>query len=92
MEVTQKHRGFCACDDKDNENQEKEPKHVVHLVGPDRVQDEKELDEDAAEWQDAAHHNSWYRLRVDRLFRYESWYLVGPHRVLQSLKHETVIK
>ena len=34
MEVTEQDGGLRACDDQDNEDKEKETKHVVHLMGP----------------------------------------------------------
>lgn len=37
MEVTEQDGGLRAGDDEDNEDEEQEAKHIVHLVGPDRV-------------------------------------------------------
>ena len=49
---------------------------------PDRIEDEKQLDEDATEWKDTAHDDSRNRLRVKDLF----WNLtldgVGANRML----------
>lgn len=48
MKVAQKYRRFRASDNQYQEHEEQESKHVVHLVGPQRVQNEEQLDEDAA--------------------------------------------
>lgn len=49
MEIAQKHRCLRACDDQNPENQKQESEHVVHLAGPNRIQNEEELNENAAE-------------------------------------------
>lgn len=51
-------------------------------MGPDRVEDEKELDEDAPEWQDAAHEDTWNGFGVEDLFGHLSWDWVGSDWVL----------
>ena len=73
VEITQKNCGFGTSDDQNNGDKEKEAEHVVDLVGPERVEDEKQLDEDAAKWQDAAHDNAGNRSSVENLLRNVSW-------------------
>ena len=53
--------------------------HVINLTGPDAVEDEEKLNEDAAEWEDAAHDDAGDGLGVDGLVRNLPRYLVGPH-------------
>lgn len=48
MEVAEQDRRFWAGDDQDQEHQEQETEHVIHLVRPQRVQDEEQLNEDAS--------------------------------------------
>lgn len=48
VEITQQDRRLGARDDEDQEHQKQESEHVIHLVRPQRVQDEEQLDEDAA--------------------------------------------
>lgn len=49
VKVAQQNRRLRAGDDQDQKHQKQKAKHVVHLAGPERVQDEEQLDEDAAE-------------------------------------------
>jgi hypothetical protein len=49
MEIAEQYGRLAAGDNENDEHQEQEPEHIVHLVRPDAVQDEEELDEDAAE-------------------------------------------
>lgn len=86
MEIAQQDGRFRAGDDQNQEHQKQKAEHVVHLAGPERVQDEEQLDEDATEWQDAAHDDAGDRLGVDRLVRDLAWDLVGTNRVLQRLQ------
>ena len=79
MEVTQENRGFGTSDDQNNGNEEKEAEHVVDLVGPERVEDEKQLNEDAAKWQDAAHDDAGNRSSVENLLRNVSWNWICSH-------------
>lgn len=53
---------------------------------PDRVHDEEELNEDAAERQNAAHYDAGDRLRVDRLLRNLARDLVRAHWVFEGLQ------
>lgn len=55
VEIAEEYRRLRAGYHQDDEDEKEESEHVVHLRGPYRVQDEEELDEDTAEWQDAAH-------------------------------------
>lgn len=82
MEVAEEDGGLRAGDHQDEEHQEQEAEHVVGLGGPDGVQDEEELDEDAAEGQDAAHDDARQRLRVYALLGDLPWDLVGADGVL----------
>lgn len=82
MEVAEEDGGLRAGDHQDEEHQEQEAEHVVGLGGPDGVQDEEELDEDAPEGQDAAHDDARQRLRVYALLGDLPWDLVGADGVL----------
>lgn len=86
MEVTQEDCGLRACDDQDEENQKQESEHVIHLVGPNRIQNEEQLDENATEGQNTSHDDSWNWLCVDRLVWYLSWNLIRSDWVLHGLK------
>lgn len=55
VEVAEQDGRLGACDHEDDEYQEEEAEHVVHLIRPERVQDEEELDEDTAEGQHSTH-------------------------------------
>lgn len=52
---------------------------------PDAIEDEEELDEDAAEGQDAPHDDAGDRLGEERLFWDLSGDLVGSNRLLNGL-------
>ena len=58
MEVAEQDGRLWAGDDEDEEDEEEESVHVVDLRAPDAVQDEEQLDEDAAEGEDAAHYDA----------------------------------
>lgn len=47
VEIAEQDGRLRAGDDEDQEHQEQKAEHVVHLVRPQRVQDEEKLDEDA---------------------------------------------
>lgn len=85
VEVAEQDGSFRARDHQDDEDQEEETEHVVHLVGPDAVEDEEELDEDAAEGQDAAHDDAGQRPGVEGLLGDLPGDLVGSHRVLDGI-------
>lgn len=84
VEVTEEHSGLRAGDHQDEEHQEQEAKHVVCLRWPDGVEDEEQLDEDAAEGQHPAHDDARQRSGVHTLLRDLPWDLVCPHWVLQT--------
>jgi hypothetical protein len=69
VEVAQQDGAFNHSNAEDCEDHEQEPKDVVELVTPDRVQNEEELDEDATKRQDTAHENPRPELGVERLWR-----------------------
>ena len=48
MEIAEQYSRLGASNHQNKEHEEQESKHVVHLAGPQRVQDEKQLDEDAS--------------------------------------------
>jgi hypothetical protein len=50
MEIAKKDRRFRAGDNQNDEDKEEKSKHVVHLVRPDAVENEEQLDEDATKW------------------------------------------
>lgn len=52
---------------------------------PNAVEDEEELDEDAAEGQDAAHDDARHRFGEEWLLRNLAWDLVCSHRWLNAL-------
>jgi len=86
VKVTKKDGCLRACDHQNHKDEEKKTKHVVHLTGPNRIEDEKELDENAAKRQDSAHDHSRNRLSVDGLLGNLARDLVCPDRMLQGLK------
>lgn len=81
VEIAQQDGRLRAGDDQNQEHQKQKAEHVVHLAGPERVQDEEQLDEDATERQDTAHDDAGDRLGVDRLVRDLARDLVGAYRV-----------
>lgn len=86
MEVAKQNCGLRASDDKDYKDQKQESKHVVHLAGPNRVEDEEELDKNASEGQDAAHDDTRNRLRVDGLLGNLPGDLICADGMFQRLK------
>ena len=52
---------------------------------PDTVEDEEELDEDAAEWKHSPHDDPREGAGVERLLRDLAGDLVGPHGMLYGL-------
>lgn len=50
MEVAQKDCCFGAGDHQDPKYQKQETEHVIHLAGPQRIQNEEQLDENAPKW------------------------------------------
>lgn len=63
-------------------------KHVTSIKAvslPYAVEDEEELDEDAAKGQDAAHDNARHGFGEEGLLRNLSWDLVCSHRWLDAL-------
>lgn len=81
MEIAEKDRRLWTRDHQDEEHKEQETKHVVGLWGPDGIEDEEELDEDAAKWKDTTHYDAWEWLCVYTLLRDLPGDLVGAHWV-----------
>ena len=92
MEVAEEDGGLRARDDQDEIDNGQEAEHVVELMRPQAVQDEEELNEDAAEGQYAAHEDAGQRTRVQVLRGYLTRYLVGAHRVLDESALEAQIR
>ncbi len=82
MEVAQEDGGLGAGDDQNEVDHAEKAEHVVELMRPQAVEDEEELNEDAAEGQDAAHDNAWQRASVQILDGDLTRDLVGAHGVL----------
>ena len=56
---------------------------------PDAVEDEEELNKNAAERQNSAHQDPGHRTDVHGLLRNLTWNLIGAYRVLNCLKTYT---
>ena len=69
VEVAQQDGSLRTGDDEDERYKQQEAEHVVDLVRPDRVEDEKQLDENAPERQNTAHDNTGDGTRVEHLLR-----------------------
>ena len=67
MEVAKKDGSFRASNDQNYCNKKEEAKHVIDLVRPKRVENEKQLDENASKWQYSAHDNTGNRSGVKHL-------------------------
>ena len=91
MKVGEEDGCLGACDDENDKDEKEKAEHVVGLMGPDAVQDEKQLNEDASEGQDAAHDDARQRTRVDRLFGDLTRDLVCPHGMLDRAFLESEI-
>lgn len=64
MKVAKQDCRLRAGDDENQEHEKQESEHVVHLIGPQRVQNEEQLDEDAAcgrEWKYQQHYQIFVR-------------------------------
>ena len=86
MEIAEQYCRLGASDHQNEEHEEQESKHVVHLAGPQRVQDEKQLDEDASKRQHSSHNDAGNGLRVNRLIGDLAGNLVGANWMFQGLK------
>ena len=91
MEIGQENRRLGAGHDQDDEDEEEKAEHVIGLMGPDAVEDEKELNEDASERQDSAHDDSRKRTRVDGLFGDLTRNLVRSHGMFDSAFFEAEV-
>ena len=91
MKVAEEDGGLGAGDDQNDEHEEEEPVHVVDLTGPDAVQDEEQLDKDAAEGEDSTHDDAGDGLGVDGLVWNLSGNLVGSHWLLNPWFSESKV-
>lgn len=88
MEIAQQYGCLGACDDENPKDQEQKSKHVVHLAGPQRIQYEEQLNENASKWQHTAHNDARNGLRVNRLVWNLTWNLICTNGMLQRLQKE----
>ena len=82
VEIAEQNSGLTACDDQNSEYQKQESKHIIHLIRPNAVQYEEELNEDTAERQNAAHNYAGQGLSVNRLLWDLTRDLIGADRML----------
>lgn len=82
VEVAQQNCCLRAGDEQNDENQEQESKHVVHLMRPNAVENEEKLNEDAAKGEDATHHYTRDGFGEEGLLRYLTGDLVCSHWLL----------
>ena len=82
MKVGEEDGGLGTSDDENDEDEKEKAEHVVGLVGPDTIENEEELNEDATEGQNAAHDDSWDGTRIDGLVGNLSRDLVRPNGML----------
>ena len=81
MKVGQENGRLRTRHDQNDKDEEEEAEHVIGLMRPDAVQDEEELDEDAAERQNSTHDDAGNRTRVDGLFGDLTRNLIRPNRM-----------
>lgn len=86
MKIAQQNRRLSASNDKNYEHQKEKPKHIIQLRRPNRIENEEQLNKNAAKRQNASHHDARQWLSVDGLFRDESRYLVGSHWMFERLE------
>lgn len=58
MEIAQQDGRLRAGDDENQEHEEQKTEHVIHLIRPQGVQNEEQLNEDAAKGENSAHDDS----------------------------------
>lgn len=109
VEVAEEDGCLCTYHNQNNEGQQKEPKHVVHLTTPtasggsqtgsahnqhlpNTVEDEEQLNEDAAKGQDASHEGGGDGVRQPILLRNLTRNLIGVYRLLDWLVREWYIQ
>jgi len=92
MKVGQEDGSLGTRDDEDDKDEEEKAEHVIGLMRPNAVENEEELNEDAAEGEDAAHDDSRERARVDGLVGDLARDLVCPHGMLDRALLEAEIR
>lgn len=85
VEVAEEDRRLGASDHQDDEDDEEETKHVIRLIGPKGVENEEELDEDAAEGEDTSHDDARSWTSVNALVRHLTRDLIRPHWMFDRL-------
>ena len=68
LEIDHDDADLRARDDEDDENEKEESEEIVELVLVDGREDEEQLDEAGAEWQNAGHQRAQCRVHVPDLF------------------------
>ena len=84
MKVAQQYRRFRTGDNKDNKDQKEKSVHVIDLGGPNRAEDEKQLNKDTTKREDSTHYDPWQRLCVEALVGYLSRNLVSSDRMFHG--------
>ena len=91
MKVAEKNGCLRAGDNENDEDKKQKSIHVVNLTGPNAVENEKELDKNASEWENTAHDDTRDGLGVDGLVRNLSWNLVSSYGLLYCWLAESKI-
>lgn len=85
MKVAKKYSCFGTGNNQNDKHQKQETKHVIHLVGPNAIQNEEKLYKDAAKRQNAPHDDARQRLCVERLLRNLTRDLIGSNWVFNGI-------
>ena len=91
MKVAEENGCLRAGDNENDEDKKQKSIHVVNLTGPNAVENEKELDKNASEWENTAHDDTRDGLGVDGLIRNLSWNLVSSYGLLYCWLAESKI-
>ena len=92
VKVAQEYRSLRACDDEYQVDHGQEAEHVVELMRPDAVQNEEQLNEYAAERQNAAHNDAGQWACVKVLRRYLTRDLIGACWIFDHLFLEAKVR